>query len=531
MVLFACTPRAGRYNSVYLLPDDKDDTRRAAEAWSVKVNDILMQQQTEPLPDGTKCLSGPDFLAVAHQVTQKTTGRSGYEWLCLAGIAVEDLASSPREQLEKWLGGKLAELDTFMKDPKTNWDDKKGLYRQTERLTAWARELRQMPNACAHDVREEIRTEKASGKSATPSVGRLKRGGILVGLGVVILIVSAAICWVAMTAGGASRKNTSRLLAPLRLQDWEQYASQALGKRAAAQGKPKEVLHDSLRQLYDPAEATAQTAQDVEKTIEDILQRFEKDMGRPGTQPLEQLIKSGPPEDLRALFPNGSFDPMGLLEWPVDKRTFWEGVTPSQVNALLQTLIDTSNQANGWSIPEQEREDFGVARQFFGLWNKLAESSGRLPEPLELHWEMGARTFYLRQEGEKLEKTLQLLKELAKEAKEIAAPGERALHTRLSSARECVKSVVAVVGPNGTKLPNLLGHKQSSSVEGLAHIFKCAEQLLELGQKWAKWQEELDRNGKEQMDAHAPEKVLEEVRPSRPPQAPPGPQGRRPRAR
>lgn len=122
LLLFAETPRAGRWNYRFLVPltspVSQDDLQRYASAARAKDD-------------------GPDYLSVRREgVMQMTTERKGSEMIVLAGRDLNDMSDANRERLRQMLRRRLAELEVLVTQ-RIDWE------REGKNLVVGRRELDQ----------------------------------------------------------------------------------------------------------------------------------------------------------------------------------------------------------------------------------------------------------------------------------------------------------------------------------------------------------------------------------------------------
>ena len=99
-VLFAETPRAGRWNHRFLIPShvEVDQSRLATWASRARRHD-----------------RGDDYLAaIRRNVVQASGGREGDELLVLAGIETDTLSSEIRDQLKGRLECRMDDLENLV---------------------------------------------------------------------------------------------------------------------------------------------------------------------------------------------------------------------------------------------------------------------------------------------------------------------------------------------------------------------------------------------------------------------------------
>lgn len=475
MDLFALTPRGGRRNHVYLVPDNTEGTRPNVQA---RANQV--QHTVESAKQSPTIADDSDFMVAWRRVRQPDTGREGYEWLCLAGIDARTLPQARRKALENWLEARLGDLDAIVAGH--DWDRNEGLFEVIPELADWQRK-----------AQSEFAGFQATGPRASSPLG-LPRGGRrswrrwLAALLTFLMIAACAALWPRCPKlprrlpppHSTPRNGDSGIVSDISDKQWRDFAEALLGPETlpGAPGKLKPHLAEQLRKLYDSDAQVEALPKDgmSEDTIGKILQGFEKDVHRRGAEPLAQLIKSGPPQDLKRLFPGGKFDRMGLVDWP-DKK-FWD-MEPYSANDLLTAV---TNAKNAWSVPHETRRDYGGERLkgWLRLFDKLRDFCGNPPKRLEFGVEM-RRRFYIRED----EQTLSKLKELLQDLARAEAISSRDANT--GTVTECVRVLVAAVGPNGNKRKELEDLRNTYNPSGPAQpIVHATENLLKLGEEWSK---------------------------------------------
>lgn len=120
-LLFAETPRAGRWNHRFLVPEDLDmsEEELAEEA-------SYARQQSQ----------GDNYLAVVREVHQPSSGRPADELLVLHGIQVEQMDAATRRELLKRLESRLDDLGRLVQSMDWEHEGKRLLVTRRE-LTTW----------------------------------------------------------------------------------------------------------------------------------------------------------------------------------------------------------------------------------------------------------------------------------------------------------------------------------------------------------------------------------------------------------
>lgn len=119
-LLFAETPRAGRWNHRFLVPEELTMTE---------------EQLAEEASRARQQHQGSNYLAVVRQVEQPSSGRTADELLVLHGVA-EHLDAATRRELLKRLEARLDDLDRLVQTLDWEREGKRLLVRRQE-LAAW----------------------------------------------------------------------------------------------------------------------------------------------------------------------------------------------------------------------------------------------------------------------------------------------------------------------------------------------------------------------------------------------------------
>ena len=479
MNLFALTPRAGSRNHVFLVPDSSQRTQRMVADLSSRVQEAIEAAEKKSSMGKTEVFTAAasDFIAVSRRVVQTTTGRLGYEWLCLAGLKCSALSQDDRQELENWLKERLDELEKILqaKVAADNWNRKADLFEVLPELADWQQEARRRFRGLQPASNPNTSTNPSdngqllSAPTAPPSK-RIPTG--IEGIGGVSLVAFALVLLLAFALVALACPDFHRVFSRLwgrSGQDlWCKYTKELLGQRASL-GSPhrcKEQLANALGKLYS-------NIPHLEENIGTILQQFEKDMGRTGNEDIESLIKSGPPSELKKLFPNGQFDPLGLVDW-TDKN-FWEGLEPEHVRQLLHVVLKGKE---AWKIPEKTREDYKGDQEkkwypVFETLEKFCQSRHlKIDDPI-------TRRFYLKEDETAVTSLKELLYDLVKIQTIRGTAGEPK-----PKAREYLRVVVDAIQQQTGDLEKLKNrYNPDDKVTGC--IVRAAEALEALYAKWS----------------------------------------------
>jgi len=466
-ILFGLTPRAGRRNHVYLVPDDSKAARRKIEGLALRVSKAV-----EDLLDSPGI--GQDFIVAWQEVTQTTTGRRGREWICLAGIDISKLSDHNRKKCADWLKSRLEGLDEIVAS--RDWNRSDDLFEVLKEMRAWQKEV-----GSAWQKYSVIEPNRS---------GPPRRGWLLAVLlfGLVAVAILAfyqlkkkwrSLCDAILFPFPASRGSTT-----LTDREWMDY-SQRLFEPSGPSGNVisvKERLANELGKLYEGGFRGT-----PEQRIEQILQRFERDMGRPGNEPLTQLVSSRPPDELIRLFPNGKFDPMGLLELSEAEKRFWHNFKPSQADALIQALIEAGKRSRGWVIDGKTKEWVEENAKRLLTWKTVPSSFPVFEQLSRFHQSGGPKSFRLRaNEQEPIrayylkedETTLAKLRNMLTDLVHALTKGADTRQT----AWECLKTVIEAVNNDQDRWPQDL----SALTDQGKCIADCFEGLRQLCEKWDK---------------------------------------------
>ncbi len=468
MYLFALTSRAGHRNQVFLVPDRSDAAQKYVEARAGEVTQAVGSAASSPA-------LGDDFVVAWRDVPQVTTGRVGREWLCVSQVDVPRLAGPQRKALHEWLEARLGELDAIV--TARDWQGSAELFEVIPQLGQWQHEARR---TFAQVLRRGAAFSPAT--SGSRGAGRVRRRWLVgLSLGVLLAFVAATgaipgirqqLKSIFRRLGKGGDKPSDR--AKPSDDDFCNYAKQLLGDNLPEDpNECKKRLADKLTKLYyfEVRET------DPEKIIEYVLKRFEEDMGRKVVDvDIGTLIDSGPADDLKKLFPNGEFDPTGIMDWSIEDKKFWKDFTAYEVEKLLLEPFRTvHNEVGQWKLQQGTGPNWPLANDFEPLFNALGKFATDHPQPqLDLGSEGVFRCFYVDRDEKVLKGLRELLQELAWQP--VVQANEEP-----QTARECIKALFKAFKSGKAKEAVDGCRKYASQLsEGPGKLFK----LDELVRKW-----------------------------------------------
>lgn len=470
MNLFALTARGGRRNHVFLVPDNTEATRRNVEARVNQVKNVVERSSESPKIEG-------DLVVAWRRVLQATTGRWGCEWLCLSGIDASAMPEATRKAVEVWLEERLADLEGIV--ARHCWDRSEALFEVIPELADWQRK-----------AQSEFASFQPTG-ARTSSPRELPRGGQrsgrrwLVAVGVTLVIVILVIMLLNDNLRPRWWHATSAHMNDAEISDqaWRRFVVDLLGQDRfpTHSNDLKKYLDNLATELGKLFYSKTSGDRSPERIVEEILLDFEKEVGRGGGGPLAQLIKSGPPQDLKQLFPRGEFDPMGLVDWPPEDENFWRGMDPYLVDKLLQPVV---KDKQAWRIPHDVRQAFQAQeeRNWYPVFERLEHFCENPPQSLKIVGQR-KRRFYKTEDIATLTELRKLLQDLVAKVHTVSV-GEGECKTAWQCLEVFVKSIDRQRQP-GNDLDRLIRGYDPDIRPQTKPIVDAAKMLLQLGGEWA----------------------------------------------
>ena len=493
--VFALTPRAGARNHVYLVPWHDSNVERRIEQLVPEVNRVVASG-----PDGLD--TGPSFIVAWQTVQQRTTGRSGPEWVCLASLSPCSL--EPTEQAREFLAEKLGELDRIVTH--RQWGDAGKLYEQVPELLSWQEEAEKL-----------IRSNPLVAPAASAPVARPQRLPALLRLFTLLILTCLAVSLILVMACTADLRKLAKPFLPKDEKDdpWLGLAEAVGVPKNQSENNLKQEILTKLQLLFECDERGTSSAESPEPRIEKLLQEFEKAMGRRGTEKLDTLSRS--PllrKELKSLFRDGNFDPTGLVDWDSEgDAQFWQSLPARKFHELHNSLVQASNakreRDTAWDIEElqdQTKRHVEGADQwpsFEKIFNALKhwsdsrsggrESGGQPDAPSDAQaTHHTRRNFYLDSEKDSLKTVRNLLQDICQACNELKQncpashqqkqPSTQPKDTSCANAKDCMKMAMETLNPH------LSGEMDKSVINklilgGLPQARKGLQELL------AKWKE------------------------------------------
>jgi len=406
----------------------------------------------------------------------------------------------PQEKATDWLTAKLHELAQIV--TRHPWNDEGPLFEELPQLQSWQQEVEKI----AQDMFEICPLDSGSAPGTEPSQPRKRRrrwlvGTLLVGclllIGVLGFLESSSIrkkvgewCW----------KGTTRPVGG----SWAKLA-EAVG---VPNQEPQKIL-EKLKCLFEPDsnnipgphETGSPQRTTPEQEIEKLLQAFEKAMGRSGKENLQTLSQSPTlQKELKSLFPQGKFDPMGLVEGlPPKTAQFWRSLLPPVFDKLQNSLAQAAKSPDLWQLPKKSNELWdavGLKEQmpcYVKIFKVLADYT---PSQGPNHPEqMGPqRRFYVPNQRDSLATAYEVLTSICQACRELK---KQELKTSSASSgtsqeeapcednvKDCLKTIVATLQErlpgaieNTNKVPN-------PDEKNLVKLRQALETLQKLVNEW-----------------------------------------------
>jgi len=481
LFVFALTPRAGARHHVYLVGRDAPRLKRRIEQLAPEINRTVASAQ-QPV------VTGPGFVVAWHTVLQPTTGRTAPEWICVASDPAASL--KPLEKATDWLAAKLNELAQIV--TRRPWNDVGPLFEKLSELQPWQHELEKTSHALF-----QVRPEDAPPPQPQQPRKRSRRRWLL------LFLLVACLLTLALRFSEELSRCTKWLIEkitgikPPEI-PWQPLA-EALGVQNAT---PQEIL-EKLQMLFEPdQQAGSLAAHELpELKIEKILQDFEKAMGRSGKGKLSTLCQSPTLlKELRSLFPQGQFDPMGLVEGlPPTTAQFWRSLPPRDFDTLQNSLAQAAKNSDVWQVPEMSEDlvgALGLKEQmpfYLEIFRRLAAytpSQG----PDEPEQTSSQRRFYVPSQKDSLRKVHDVLKFICQACNELK---KQKLNTSSASSgisqeevpcednvKDCLQNIVTTLQE---RVPRAIENTKTFSnpdEENLKKFRQALEALENLVNKW-----------------------------------------------
>lgn len=476
ILVFALTPRAGSRHHVYLLPASGPTVQRRVNELAPKVTQAVNSAR-DPV------VTGPEFVVAWQSATQRTTGRVGREWLCVASWSPGGFQFMPARAAEDWLRARLGELDELVAH--RQWADASSLYETLPELEQWQREARQRLEEFGRPL--DASDLAIRGPMHRPAALSRRARRLLVAACLVAVlgyIGVAADCFSRIKERLSKIATWPPTLAPPI--DWK-----PLAKAVGAEPVPEEIR----RKLQELFEADVSWRDAAETIINSILQDFEKEMGRKPADGLKSLLGSRKlMDELASLYdPAGKFFPAGLLQ-DGEARDFWD-LSPRQVCELQESFRKTALDLNNSFRVDDETRGYlgGQYQHYYNLFELLGEFviDYKLPEL--------RRRFFLPGDVEDLQlrNFKWLIEELSNECRKAA--GSQSDGQAPKTAKECVKAVVSSYGMNGSMRPAAAETakylKEKSQDKRKVAFSRRLEGFLKLVGKWEEIIQDQARTG------------------------------------
>jgi hypothetical protein len=507
LFVFALTPRAGARHQVYLVSRDDPRLKRRIEQLVPEINKTVASAQEH-------VVTGPGFVVAWHMVRQPTTGRMAPEWICLASDPAASLKPQEKAKATDWLTAKLHELAQIV--TRHSWNDEGPLFEKLPQLQSWEK--------IAQDMFEICPLDSGSAPGTEPSQPRKRRwrcpvGTLLVGclpkpkkdkypgpircgtllVGCLLLIVVGRLLLIGVL-GFLESSSIRKKVGEWCWKGTTRPVGGSWAKLAEAVGVPNQEPQKILKKLKCLFEPDSNPEQEIEKEIEKLLQAFEKAMGRSGKENLQTLSQSPKLlEELQKLFPQGKFDPMGLVLVPPKTAQFWRSLLPPVFDKLQNSLAQAAKSPDLWQLPKISNElldAVGLKEQmpcYVKIFKVLADYT---PSQGPNHPEqMGPqRRFYVPSQQDSLEKVHRVLTSICQACRELK---KQELKTSSASSgtsqeeapcednvKDCLKTIVATLQE---RLPGAIENTNKvpdPDEENLVKLRQALETLQKLVNEW-----------------------------------------------
>jgi hypothetical protein len=404
-VCFALTPRAGPRNHIFLVPRNDSATKERVNALAPQIQELVSQANR---PSGSALQEG--WAVVWHQVRQRSTGRLAYEWVAAAWEPAVPLPENVTSDLLSMLSGLLTQLTQAVE--KARWDRGSELFELWPELATWQKDFAQKVSPVLLSLAGSL-----SGLACAPA-WKMARFSLLVGLcvGSLLIVLPGVLCdrnrlklapETTDTTPPVPRGAPMRILNSKPTPDWGQLAD-AVGIKCSigCERWVAKKIFERCKQLFAFEEKDSQGVEhrsqisqpdSFEERLCNLLALVEQELGRQPAKDLSVLANSPHlHSQLRRLFPQGTFDPFGLVRGDRDwdaAAEFFHGYDRHQLARWVES-VQRKRPSDGWRVPQEVRNDFG--RRYNDLYQTLdwleevnscpLAHSGLSPEPRFYLW-------------------------------------------------------------------------------------------------------------------------------------------------
>ena len=340
-IIFGLTPRAGLRNFVFVFPAGLP--RRARQLVYDSLANIrrLLPDRIKNADDFHHVVVGDSFILTGQRVKQTTTGREGWEYLCLLSPGLTAMDDSQKKAVATWLQARFNEFQSYVQQ--YQWD------KVTKEAVDWETLAEWQTDAQKRFFASEVIWEPPSAKQASSTRG--VRRLLMATLGVAVLLVLGVLFTHALQPLPLSDL-CEGLLRKLGSPQWEE----PFDKLARSLGfRDRNISQEDLANLADRLEdvrslQTPSSARYVppETRIRDILLLIDREVNYSFTSEADVSAQDLAQYDtilqaIEKLFPNGGqFDPLGILraERPKnDELLRWaEGIDYQQLKTMSCAL-------------------------------------------------------------------------------------------------------------------------------------------------------------------------------------------------
>lgn len=333
-IIFGLTPRAGLRNFVFVFPDGLPRWARQQVHNSLENIQRMLLDRIRNDNDFHHLITGDGFILAGQRVKQTTTGREGWEYLCLLSPGLRALDDSQKEEVATWLQARFNEFQSHVQQYR--WDKVTKEAVDWETLAEWQT-----------DAQKRFFVSEVIWDPLSANRWSWTRGGrrlLMAMLGVAILLVLGVLFTDPLQSPFGLWKH---LFSKFKSPQWEE----PFDKLARSLGIP----HEDLAKLADKLEEvrSLQTPSSVryvapETRIRDMLLLIDREVNRSSTLGANVSAEELAQYDtilqaIEKLFPNGGqFDPLGILRAELPKNNdvlrWAEGIDYQQLKAMSCAL-------------------------------------------------------------------------------------------------------------------------------------------------------------------------------------------------
>jgi|GEM_PF-5098357 len=334
-IIFGLTPRAGLRNFVFVFPS-------GLPVWAKQLVYARLENIRRLLPDRIgngdfdHLVPGGDFILAGQRVKQITTGREGWEYLCLLSPGLRTMNDSQKKEIATWLKARFHEFQGYIQE--YQWEKAAKEAVDWETLAEWQADAQK--RFFASEVNWEPLPEKRS--SSTRGVRRL----LMATLGVTILLVLGVLFTHALQPPFGLRKPLfPKLGSPQREEPFDKLARSLGIPHSSISQEDLANVADKLELVRTPSSGRPSSSED---RIKEILLLIDREVNPSSTSgenaSAEELAQYNTIlQVIEKLFPNGGqFDSLGILRAELPKNNdllrWAEGIDYQQLKAMSCAL-------------------------------------------------------------------------------------------------------------------------------------------------------------------------------------------------